>query len=98
MAQAARKVTAKDANEKLAHRRLTVLDELLWLQPARGAVDAGGPAGLRDHDPEDPQRQGPRHAPRALTGARAHHRRPSDRADPGAGRIPGEAQPMLQGA
>ena len=29
MAQAARKVTAKDANEKLAHRRLTVLDELL---------------------------------------------------------------------
>jgi hypothetical protein len=26
MAQAARKVTAKDANEKLAHRRLTVLE------------------------------------------------------------------------
>jgi hypothetical protein len=26
MAQAARKVTAKDANQKLAHRRLTVLE------------------------------------------------------------------------
>lgn len=26
MAQAARKVTAKDANEKLAHRRLTALE------------------------------------------------------------------------
>jgi hypothetical protein len=35
MAQAARKVTAKDTNEKLAHRRLTVL-ELAEVQPRRG--------------------------------------------------------------
>ena len=35
MAQAAGKVTAKDANEKLAHRRLTVL-ELAQVQPQRG--------------------------------------------------------------
>ena len=35
MGQAARKVTAKDANEKLAHRRLTVL-ELAEVQPRRG--------------------------------------------------------------
>jgi hypothetical protein len=35
MAQAARKVTAKDTNEKLAHRRLTVL-ELAEVPPRRG--------------------------------------------------------------
>jgi transposase InsO family protein len=163
MAQAARKVTAKDANAKLAHRRLTVvelaerlgnvaeacrrggidrtsfydwkrrfqlegLDGLkdlppiakshpmatppemaariealalaprLWLQPARGAAGVGRPAPVGDHHPEDPQRQEPGHAPRALAGAGAPERRAGDRAQPRAGGVPGEAQSLLQGA
>ena len=161
MAQAARKLTAKDPGEKLAHRRLTVLelaraagqrhrglparrdrpDQLLRLeaalpargpgraqgpaadrqeppddhaaggggadrgagadapglrlQPDRGAAGAGRPAGLGDHRAEDPQRQGPRHPARALAGAGAAERRAGDRADPRAGGLPGEAQPLL---
>src|SRR5918996_908387 len=158
MAQAARRLTAKDANAKLAHRRLTVLElaerlgnvaeacrrggidrtsfydwkrrfqlegldglkdlppiakshpmttppevvarieALALLQPARGAAGAGRPAAVGDHRPEDPQRQGARHAARALAGARAPERRAGDRAQPRAGGVPGEAQPVLQGA
>ena len=144
MAQAARKVTAKDPGEKLAQRRLTVLelaerlgnvsgglparrdrpDQLLrleaavpdagprgaegpaadpqepsadhaaggggadqgagagapglWLQPDRGDAGAGGPAGLGDHRPEDPQRQGAR-APGTSAGWRWSGRTPSRR-------------------
>src|SRR5215217_3218826 len=42
MAQAARKVTAKDANEKLAHRRLTVLELAERLGNVAEACRRGG--------------------------------------------------------
>jgi hypothetical protein len=42
MAQAARKVTAKDANEKLAHRRLTVLELAERLGNVAKACRRGG--------------------------------------------------------
>ena len=42
MAQAARKVTAKDANEKLAHRRLTVLELAERLGNVSEACRRGG--------------------------------------------------------
>jgi hypothetical protein len=42
MAQAARKVTAKDANAKLAHRRLTVLELAERLGNVAEACRRGG--------------------------------------------------------
>ena len=42
MAQAARKVTAKDTNEKLAHRRLTVLELAERLGNVSEACRRGG--------------------------------------------------------
>jgi transposase-like protein len=42
MGQAARKVTAKDANEKLAHRRLTVLEPAERLGNVAEACRRGG--------------------------------------------------------
>ncbi len=163
MAQAARKLTAKDTDEKLAHRRLTVLElaerlgnvaeacrrggidrtsfydwkrrfqthgldglkdlppiarshpmttppevaariedlalahgaPRLRLRPARGPAGPGGPAGLGDHRPEDPERQGARHPARALAGAGAAERGGADRADARAGGPPREAEPLF---
>ena len=42
MGQAARKVTAKDANEKLAHRRLTVIELAERLGNVAEACRRGG--------------------------------------------------------
>src|SRR5918995_706670 len=80
-----------------ADRRAGAAPPGLWLQPARGAPRAGRPAPVGDHDPEDPQRQGPRHAAGALAGAGAQERRAGGRAQPRAGGGPLEAQPLVPG-
>ena len=45
MAQAARKITAKDANAKLAHRRLTVLELAERLGTSPRPAGAAGSTG-----------------------------------------------------